>query len=90
MDRDNEMMMHAFMEKEANATADEDEHFAILACLIQMQANDLNNAAPSGEVRSLGEGRARKCRGWRVMTCYMTTILPTTQLVPGRTFGSSL
>jgi hypothetical protein len=46
MDRDSEMMMHAFMEKEANATADEDEHFAILACLLQFQALNLNNVAP--------------------------------------------
>jgi hypothetical protein len=36
MDRDDKMMNHHFVEVEANAAADEDEHLTILAYLIQL------------------------------------------------------
>jgi hypothetical protein len=48
MDSDYEMMMHHFLEEDSNArTADEDENLAILGCLLQLQADELRNMAPS-------------------------------------------
>jgi hypothetical protein len=43
------------MEEEANVTADEDEHLTILACLLQLQADELKNDAPNHEGLNLGQ-----------------------------------
>jgi hypothetical protein len=40
MDCDDEMMIHQFMEVEAIATADDEEHFMILTCLLQLQVDE--------------------------------------------------
>jgi hypothetical protein len=36
MDSDDEMIIHQFMEEEATADADEEEHMSILMCLLQL------------------------------------------------------
>jgi hypothetical protein len=33
------MVMHHFLEEEANTVVDEDEQLAILACLLELQVN---------------------------------------------------
>jgi hypothetical protein len=63
MDSHNDIM-HAFLEEEEAATADQEENFTIFCCLLQLHAAKLNYA--DQEVTSLGEGRARKGRGWRM------------------------
>jgi hypothetical protein len=84
MDSDDEMMMLSWKRPEVHATADEEEQLTVFNCLLQLQATELNNAAPHlvMEVQSLGEGRERKGRGCRVMTCHMVIILPTVHIVP--------
>jgi hypothetical protein len=46
MDRYNDMMIHHFMEEEANAAVYEHEHLTILICLLQFQTSELHNVAP--------------------------------------------
>jgi hypothetical protein len=44
MDSDDEMMLF-FMQKEKNASTVQEEHLAIIAALLQMQADDLRSVA---------------------------------------------
>jgi acyl carrier protein len=46
MDSNDNMMLHQLLEEEANAAIDEEEHFTVLACLLRLQADGLENTAP--------------------------------------------
>jgi hypothetical protein len=65
MDRDTEMMMHQFMEKEAIAATNEDEYFTILACLLHLQAYELKKAAPKRGGSKFGRKFQNQGRRWR-------------------------
>jgi hypothetical protein len=42
-----EMMINHFMEEEVKVASHEDDYLTILACLLQLQAVEMNNVAPS-------------------------------------------
>ena len=46
MDNDDELMATLLMEEEADIEAEEEENMAILACLLQLQAEEAVNAEP--------------------------------------------
>ena len=46
MDSDDELMATLLMEEEADIEAEEEENMAILACLVQLQAEEAANAEP--------------------------------------------
>ena len=46
MDNDDELMASLLMEEEADIEAEEEENMTILACLLQLQAEEAANAAP--------------------------------------------
>jgi hypothetical protein len=60
MDNDDDMMIHHFMEEQDNAAADEDDHLKILACLLQLQANQLRNVAPSFGGSKFGRRKSKE------------------------------
>lgn len=55
MDSDDKIITEAFMDEEVNDTVDEEEHLTILACLLQPQADEVNNAIPEHECSKLGK-----------------------------------
>ena len=46
MDNDDELMATLFMEEESDIESEEEENMAILACLVQLQAEEAANAEP--------------------------------------------
>jgi hypothetical protein len=64
---EDDMMIHQLRQDKSNAAFDDDEHLMILACLIQLQAGKLKNAALKLGGKSLGERSRSQCRGWIVM-----------------------
>ena len=46
MDIDDKLMVNLLMEEEADIEAEEEENLTILACLLQLQAEEAANAAP--------------------------------------------
>jgi hypothetical protein len=90
MDNKDEMTLF-LLQDEKNDVADQDEHFTILAALLQIQADDLHNAAATCGGSNFGiRDRTRNGRGWRSMPCYTLIILPTMHRLAERNFAADL
>jgi hypothetical protein len=89
MDSDDEMML-LFMQEEENATAYQEEHFTTSPPFCKCKPTICAMSLPFVEVQNLGEERAKKVRGWRVMPYYTPIILPTMHRLPKRNFSADL
>jgi hypothetical protein len=70
MDSDDEMMLF-FMQKEKNASTDQEEYLAIIAALLQMQADDLRSVACTRGGSKFGR-RKSKDRHRMGVSCHAT------------------
>jgi hypothetical protein len=62
MDSDNEMIVHQFMEEEADATADKEEHMAVLLGMLQLQVEE-DTFAPIRGGSSTGQRKSKPRQG---------------------------
>jgi hypothetical protein len=61
MDSKYEMIVHTFMEADANAKAVEEEHFMILAALVKLQEDE--NPAPKRGGSRYGKNKSKATHG---------------------------
>jgi hypothetical protein len=87
---DDDTMIHQLRQDKSNAASDDDEHLTILACLIQLQAGKLKNAALKRGGKSLEKEVEAKVEDGLSCIFYMPTILPRRQHILQGVFGSAI
>jgi hypothetical protein len=71
---------------EPASDSDEEEQFTILACLLQVLADELKSAAPKHGHSKFGRKNRRQDRGWTVTSCYTPTISLMIEHIPQKNF----
>jgi hypothetical protein len=59
MDSDDKMVLHQFFKVGVSVDSDEEEQFTILACLLQVLADELKSAAPKHGHSKFGRKKSK-------------------------------